>query len=149
MARYLPLIVSTVVVAILSCLYYARGTAWRGDKWIAAEVTISIAIALVSAAMHTRVWTIRNAGVTWLMIGTLLLYGGIAAELWNFASGLDNWMRAAMRASLVVSGPLMIYGVIQYNREPMATYADGQSEGYAAGVAQEQHDQFEREVVGD
>lgn len=149
MTRYLPLIVSAVVVTVLSCMYYARGTAWQSDKWIAAEVTISIALALISAAMHTRVWTIRNAGVTWLMIGTLLLYGGIAAELWNFASGLDSWMLAVMRASLVVSGPLMVYGVIQYNREPLSTYADGKIEGYAAGVAQEQHDQFEREVVGD
>jgi hypothetical protein len=151
--RYLPLIVSAIVVMLLSVFFYRRGDEAFADKWIAAEVTFSISLALISAALHTRVWSIRNAGVTWLMLGTLLLYGGLATELWNASHPLDDVILAVMRASLTVSGPMMVYGVIQYNRsqssEGRVHYDEGMVqeniEGHAEGVADEKADQYDRE----
>jgi hypothetical protein len=126
--RYLPLIISTVAVAMVSLIYYYRGDRFLSDKWIAAEVALSITLALISAAIHTRVWTIRSAGVVWLMIGTLMLYAVIGAELWNLASEIDDVALAIMRAALVVSGPLMIVGVIQYNREKQPSRSEFESD---------------------
>jgi hypothetical protein len=160
--RYLPLIVSGIAVAIFSFVFYHEGEDFLNDKWIALEISISLILALSSAIVHTRVWSVRNAGTIWLLVGTLMLYGGIGAQLWNMTSGVDGILLAIMRGALVVSGPLMIYGVIEYNRrKPTWEHDQGVVEGHAAGmtqghmegmvtgraegVAQEQFDQHIRE----
>jgi hypothetical protein len=162
MTRYLPLIVSGIAVAIFSFVFYHEGEDFLNDKWIALEISISLILALSSAIVHTRVWSVRNAGTIWLLVGTLMLYGGIGAQLWNMTSGVDGILLAIMRGALVVSGPLMIYGVIEYNRrKPTWEHDQGVVEGHAAGmtqghmegmvtgraegVAQEQFDQHIRE----
>jgi hypothetical protein len=162
MTRYLPLIVSAIAVAAFSFVFYHEGEDFLNDKWIALEISISLILALSSAIVHTRVWSVRNSGTIWLLVGTLMLYGGIGAQLWNVASGVDGLLLAIMRGALVVSGPLMIYGVIEYNRrKPTWEHDQGVVQGHAAGmtegrlegivsgraegIAQEQYDQFERE----
>jgi hypothetical protein len=162
MTRYLPLIVSAIVVTLFSFIFYHEGEDFLDDKWIALEISISLILALASAIVHTRVWSVRNAGTMWLLVGTLMLYGGIGAQLWNMTSGVDGVLLAIMRGALVVSGPLMIYGVIEYNRrKPTWEHDQGVVEGHAAGmtqghmegmvtgraegVAQEQFDQHIRE----